>query len=777
MKFSTKKILSYLFCISYGISFGQYITVDANKTAQQLIENILINSSCANASDYLVKGDTFTTGQNSYGYFNSGTSNFPFKEGIVLSTWSSTKAQGPLIPNDDGGGSQKWLGDTDLEQALGLSNTLNATAIEFDFIPLTNTVSFNYLFASNEYQHNYPCKYSDGFAFLIKEKASSANYQNLAVLPGTTTPVSSKNVHPLINPYKDNQGITQPGCLPVHENYYNGANTSTSPINYTGQTKVFTALTNVVAGKVYHIKLVIADDLEADYDSAVFLQAGSFSSKIDLGPDRSITTNNAICFGSNILIDSKLSANYAYTWYKDGVKIEGANSPSYNVTSAGTYKIVVNLSSTCFQEDEIKIEFAPKTVIKDITLAQCDDDGDAITLFDLTKVNDIIKNNYPSLVQFDYYETLSDAQNQIKLITNPTSYKNSTPNQTLAIRTINTSGCESFAKLTLTVANNSIATQNPIETCDDDAIQDGLFHFDLNTQITPQVINGLTAGLLVEYYISEKDAIVQKNKLPTIFNNTIPNQQIIYARIINGADCFRITPITLIVKTLNITDFQNETVYQCDVNQVELRVESGFNSYIWSTGAVSNTITVTTPGNYDVTVTGSNGCTRSKTFLVINSQTAVITAVRIKDFSGNDNSVLVQYTGNGDYEFSLNNIDFQDNPLFTNVAPNKYSLIVRNKNGCPDSVPYTIYIMDYPRFFTPNGDGINDLWQIKNIEIIPKALITIYDRYGKLLKQLNESSTGWNGTYINSKLPADDYWFTITFDTKKIIEGHFTLKR
>ena len=86
-------------------------------------------------------------------------------------------------------------------------------------------------------------------------------------------------------------------------------------------------------------------------------------------------------------------------------------------------------------------------------------------------------------------------------------------------------------------------------------------------------------------------------------------------------------------------------------------------------------------------------------------------------------------------------------------------------------------MLDYPRFFTPNNDGYNDTWKIKNLEQLPKSTITIFDRYGKTLKQLNTASNGWNGTFNGKELPADDYWFTINFDEGKTIRGHFSLKR
>lgn len=266
-----KTIKTLLYCIilfsNFFITNAQYITVDDTKSEQELVENILVNSSCANVSNIQVQGDLSSTGQNSYGYFNSGTSNFPFNEGIVLSTWSSTNSEGPFIKTR-GGGASNWYGDIDLDQSLGIKS-INATSIEFDFTPLTNFLSFNYIFASNEYQDYFPCQFSDGFAFLIKEKGSLSDYENIAVLPKTSTPVSSTNVHPLIKNFNTSEGII-PGCIAINESYFNGFNSFNSPTNYSGQTVVLTAQTNVTAGKTYHIKLVIADDKEEYYDSAVF---------------------------------------------------------------------------------------------------------------------------------------------------------------------------------------------------------------------------------------------------------------------------------------------------------------------------------------------------------------------------------------------------------------------------------------------------------------------------------------------------------------------------
>jgi gliding motility-associated-like protein len=777
-----KNLLFLAFYLYSTVATAQYITVDDTKTDRELVENVLVKSACANVSSFGVSGDTFTAGQNSYAKFTAG-SNFPFTEGVVLSTWSSRNSIGPFDTSNRGDGDLSWKGDTDLEQALGITKTYNATILEFDFTPLTNLISFNYLFASSEYQSYYPCNFSDGFAFLIKEDGAT-NYTNLAVIPGTNTPVSSKNIHPIINPVTDTQGFHN-GCSAIKEEYFGGSNispTNTSPINYAGQTVVLNAQSNVIIGKKYHIKLVIADQGGNYYNSAIFLQAGSFKSKIDLGPDR-LTSNNPICFGESLTIDTKLPTGlgYIFKWYKDNspTPMPGATNPSYIVTAPGTYRVEVELgSSACPATDEIKIDYAPEIILKNTSLIQCDNDNDGITVFDLTKADAIVKNNNSNISTLEYYESQIDAQGKINPIINPAAYKNTVvANQTVIARVVNTLGCVNYAQVKLIVSNNPIAPQNPIESCDLDAIQDGLTQFNLNTQITSQVINGLPSGLTVEYYLNQNDAIAQKNQLPNLFTNTIPNQQIIYARIVNGPDCFKITPETLVVNTFDPPNFQDETFPLCNGSNINLTVASGFSSYSWSNGSTTNTTKISTPGEYTVTVTNTNGCKKTKKFIVKASGIGLITNAVVTGFSGTENSVLISYSGDGDYQFSLDDNIYQDNPLFTGVNAGIYSATVRDKNGCGISIPYKVYVLDYPRFFTPNNDGYNDTWKIKNLDVLPKSTIAILDRFGKLLKQLGSNSMGWNGTYNDKELPADDYWFIITFEDGKIIKGHFSLKR
>jgi gliding motility-associated-like protein len=770
-----KTILFYFFiCCIAANATAQSFKVNDTYTASQLVENILVNSSCATIMNPIATGDNYSRSKKSFAYFNAGTSTFPFKEGVLLSTWSSQNSVGPFVRNS-GGGDSRWSGDSDLEQALNLNQTFNATVLEFDFVPLTNFISFNYIFASNEYQDYYPCAFSDGFAFLIKEKGSTAAYQNLAVIPNTTTPVSSTNIHPLIPQFNSNNGIIS-GCPPVNENYFGGYNGSSSPINYSAQTVVLNAQSTVIAGKTYHVKLVIADDGNEQYDSAVFLEAGSFLPKIDLGTDRLVTTNTAICFGESFKIDPKLPTNYTYRWYKNNVLLP-ETSPTYNVTSAGIYKVDVLLTASCIATEEIKVEYIPEIDLKDTTLSQCDDDGDGITIFDLTKVDAIVKNNIPNLSTVVYYNSLADAKAKLNPIVNATSFKNTGTNQSVFARVTNMLGCESFTTVQLIVSTFVIAQQNPIATCDTDDSEDGLAQFDLNSQVTPQVLAGLPAGLVVKYYLNTNDAIMEQNELPTLFKNTIPNQQTIYAKILNGSDCYSITVITLEVNSFDSPNFQEEFLILCEGNTIDLAVHTGFSSYLWSTNATTNSITIDSPGTYFVTVTNEKGCQKTKKFIVSLSGIAIITGVKVNDFARNENSITIEFSGIGDYEFSIDGDFFQDNSTFEGVAPGEYTLFARDKNGCGLSLPFITYVLDYPRYFTPNNDGFNDVWKIKNLEKLPKSTLYIFDRYGKLLKQLTVSSNGWNGTFNGSALPADDYWFHLNLENGRTIKGHFSLKR
>jgi len=151
-----------------------------------------------------------------------------------------------------------------------------------------------------------------------------------------------------------------------------------------------------------------------------------------------------------------------------------------------------------------------------------------------------------------------------------------------------------------------------------------------------------------------------------------------------------------------------------------------------------------------------------------------------EDFSIN-NVVVITPISNGNYEFSLDQGIWQGNNTFTNISPGIHTVDIQDERGCGVKT-YIIYILDYPRFFTPNGDGYNDIWNINTLSNQTESRIDIFDRYGKLIKQIRPAGNGWDGTYNGQIMPTNDYWFVLYYNdlatgVPKQFRSHFTLKR
>lgn len=167
-------------------------------------------------------------------------------------------------------------------------------------------------------------------------------------------------------------------------------------------------------------------------------------------------------------------------------------------------------------------------------------------------------------------------------------------------------------------------------------------------------------------------------------------------------------------------------------------------------------------------------CFDESTVSVRFSSEPIINGIDIIDNSNNNNIAII-VNGIGDYEYSLDDINYQDENLFNNLKPGIYTVYVNDKNGC-GKIETEVDVLGYPKFFTPNNDNINDFWNIRGGENTIYT-INIYDRYGKLLKSFDNSSLGWNGKFNNKDMPSSDYWFDfITSEGRKIM-GHFALKR
>lgn len=340
------------------IDVNKDIYPESTYTIEDLVKKVLIKglSSCGGqVSNVSVFPNTGASFRKPWGYFNRGNSVFPFKEGIVLTTGYARNVgnfYSPKFQTENLG----LKGDADLSAAVGLYNPLlsDATSIEFDFVPTANHISFEYIFASEEYASG-GCENSDAFALLIKKEGDS-QYTNLAVV-GNGIPVSVTNIHP-----------TNESCAAQNEEYYDGANCPFQDTNFSGRTIPLKASTSVIPGESYHFKMVIADFRGSCYDSGVFLKAGSFNVGIPIKDGNGNTLSNEvnICEGNSEILTVDPINGATYQWYFNGVAVPKAKSSQYSATQTGVYKIsIIPLGSICPLESEIKINMVP---IPNITL-------------------------------------------------------------------------------------------------------------------------------------------------------------------------------------------------------------------------------------------------------------------------------------------------------------------------------------------------------------------------------------------------------------------------
>jgi len=192
-------------------------------------------------------------------------------------------------------------------------------------------------------------------------------------------------------------------------------------------------------------------------------------------------------------------------------------------------------------------------------------------------------------------------------------------------------------------------------------------------------------------------------------------------------------------------------------------------------------------GRYFVSIETSFGVVTDDISIIFHGVPVVEPPIILEDILDDNsrmNNVEIVVNGTSSYEYSVNGSDFQDDPVFNNIPVGTNTFVVNDKNGCGTTEPIEFLVAGYPKFFTPNSDGTNDEWLVYGIETLTNPVVSIFDRYGKLLFQISPSSNGWDGTYNGSQLPASDYWFKLDFErtednvlVARTIESHFTLKR
>ena len=767
---------------------SQNIVVDSQTyTPQQLIENILIDSDCiTNVTVTNVVGGNFNNADQSYGFFDATGTTFPFQSGVVLSTGRLANVEGPNNTLSDDNATD-WVGDLDLEDALNETGTINATILEFDFTSVATQVSFRYIFASEEYQENNSnsCLFSDVFGFLIRPAVGQNQYENIALVPDTNIPVKATTVTP---------GV--PGsCPPENETYFGSYNGANAPINFNGQTAILTATANVIPNQSYHVKLVIADEQNFRYDSAVFLEAGSFQLSSDLGPNRLMATGNALCEGDTLNLNVNEAGSPPYNWFRNGVSVQSTpagciNCGNYLVTESGTYTVEVELNNTCISYGEVVIEYAQIPVGENATLVECDSNLDGLTTYNLFDAENDLLSSDTSAAITSFFLTEADALANSNAIPNTTSFNNTIPSQTVYARLINPANCSAVAELELQTSNNIVNIPD-LGGCDGEII-DGFATFILS-DIEESVLSQIPTNSQFTYYETEADALSETNALANTYVNTSIASQTIFVKInnSNNSQCFGIATANLVVLPSPILEDDASVFYCLNSFPETLTLLGGVvndlpNNYFYQwfiDGTFTNVTTsfyeINEVGNYTVVVTDPNGCSSSRTINVVPSETALIEAINSEGISPN-NTINVSVSGSGFYEYALDDSNgfYQESNSFTNISEGLHIIYVKDRNGC-GIVEETISVLGFPKFFTPNGDNQNDTWRVigTSTQFNQIQNVKIFNRYGKLITVQTVLSGGWDGTFNGNILPSDDYWYIAKFLDGKAYTGHFTLRR
>ena len=345
MKHFSNLVLVWIFSCFFKIECAAQLTVSNTMTPEQLVQNVLLGAGVT------ATNITFTGSPNAKGTFNGSGSNIGLSGGILLTTGSIFNAPGPN--NALNSGTDNSLpGDATLSNLAG-TNTMDATILEFDFVPTTDTIRFRYVFASEEYNEYVCSNYNDAFAFFISGPGITGQ-KNIALIPGTSTPVTINRVN---NGTCGINGAFHTGCDLSNSVYFiNNENPSGTSVQYDGFTTVLTAQTNVSPCLTYHFRLAIADALDGTYDSGVFLEAGSFNSGVSVNASAQPTSGIQVPTGiigcapfTATFLNTSTGTNH-YLWnFGDGSPLDTMRNPTHTYLQGGNYTIqlIAADSSVC----------------------------------------------------------------------------------------------------------------------------------------------------------------------------------------------------------------------------------------------------------------------------------------------------------------------------------------------------------------------------------------------------------------------------------------------
>ena len=517
-----KKIIFGCLLLNVFNIYAQAVTIStANNSASQLANEFLgANNNATNATKSVGNG---------IGYFQNTNPAFPFAKGIVISTGNINA----ITATSDVSGTGSNMGDINLQifaNSINLNgNITDASFLSYNFTATSTQLSFDYIFVSEEYGA-YQCGFSDVVAFLLTNLSTGIT-TNLAVVPGTTLPVSVTTIRNSAN---------NGSCASVNSQFfdvYSAVNNSLiNGTSFNGRTVVMTAFANLNVGNNYKLKLVIGDYQDALYDTAVFIKASPTPTNV-LGADLTIANNTAICSGQSYTLNTGLSAsNYNFQWFLNETLIPSAIEPTFTVNQAGVYKVL-------YQSVLDQLEYSDEIVIE----------------------NPLPLETFPDVTTCNVYFIPATSSGAFYTGPNGTGQLIPPGSAITASMTIYVyNGCENSSFVVTILPNSSAAT--PQNMVVNEANSDDIATFDLSIQI-PIILYGLSPNnYQVSFYASNSDAMNGINPITNLstYTNTT-NPQTIFTSVtdlIFGFNCNNNSSFTLEVLNTPAVTFQNFVVYE-----------------------------------------------------------------------------------------------------------------------------------------------------------------------------------------------------------------------
>ena len=512
-----------------------------------------------------------------------------------------------------------------------------------------------------------------------------------------------------------------------------------------------------------------------------------FTQQIDIIQNGSDTLDLTLCIGDIYTLTTEVIPGATYSWSQDGNPL-AETSNELEINTAGNYQVTIETNTNCGdQNGQAIVSYTTGPDAFNASLIQCGNSD--FSTFNLNQADEELTGNVAGLTT-QFFLTQMDADNNTNPL-NAASYNNVTNPQNIYVQVIDPNiNCYNTSVLSIGISTSQVANYNAPEVCDEPDSPDGINSFNLD-DYSPFILTGLP-GFTISYFDSYNDALLEQNELPSVYNNNTPYTDTIFSRIENGNICYGINEVFLTINPLPELSADETILYCINDSSLSLVLESGLQdantsnyTFSWTSGESTQNIAVNTVGIYTVSVTNNiTSCSNTRTFTIEASNIATIEEVIINDGQIQNNSITILTSGEGEYEYAIENeagitTPFQTLNTFTNLKAGVYTIIIRDiKNDC-GNIEREVSLIGFPLYFTPNGDREHDTWHFYGAsrKFQSNAKVFIYDRFGKLITQLKPNGPGWDGTLNGKPLPQSDYWFSVTLDDGREFKSHFTLKR